>query len=386
MLRATAVFAAFSLTACAQLLSYDDYQGREPSVDATTPDTSAEASVDGAGDAETGTTPVRVPARPTASATASGKGKTMWLAVRKFKLASVDLTRAVKDEDAWKTFGFDLDGRCTSLDDSIANRDTCIRPSTASGASLVDGDGCRDNNFGHHIGALLRSAAPDTEPALDARVDAGQRTWVLRIDDVDVGDDGYAPASLWGVRDERPYGVKMLWDGSDVRMAAGESVIDGDLEKPLVVFPKGYVSGDSWVSGEGDDETFILPMTNDYLVPMHLQNAAFVIALEPDRSNGHQGTLVGALDQPAMEAMIKEIVRYAGSCPDSLLYKTALTSSLAACDLSTGAPSLQDPTKTCDALSFALGVDVRTVQPLTAVAPPRTPPVDPCAPKDAGTD
>jgi hypothetical protein len=255
----------------------------------------------------------------------------------------------------------------------------------ASADSLVDGDGCRDNNFGHEIGALLRSAAPTTEPNLNMRVEAGQRTWVLRIDDLDMGDDGYAPASLWNVRDERPSGTKILWDGSDVRVAAYEGVQDGALDKPLVVFPKGYVAGDTWVSGE-DDEHFILPMTNAYLVPMHLQRASFVIGIDPDRADAHQGTLVGAFDLPAMEAMINELVRYAGSCPGSVLYMNALNGSLASFDVSVNAPELQDTTKTCDALSFALGVDVRPVQPLTSVAPPRTPPDDPCAPKDAGTD
>lgn len=371
-----------SLSACAQLLSYDDYQARE-AADATTFDAPSEAAVDA--NEDTGPPPVRIPPRPSASATPSGKGKTLWVAVRRFRMGTIDFSGTVKDEDVWKSIGFDLDHRCTSLDDSKANKGTCIRPAMGSPESLVDGDGCRDNNFGHQVGTLLRSAAPDTEPSLNTRIEAGQRTWVLRIDDLDVGDDGYAPGALWNVRDERPSGTKVLWDGTDVRMAAYEGVQDGALDKPLVVFPNGYINGDTWVSGD-DDQHYILPMTNAYLLPMHLQHSSFVLGIDPDRADAHQGTLVGAFDRPAMEAMIDILARFAGQCPGSTIYNNALNGAISSFDLSVTAPDLQDTTTTCDALSFAVGVDVRPVKPIVGVAPPRTPPADFCASSDAGTD
>jgi hypothetical protein len=208
---------------------------------------------------------------------------------------------------------------------------------------------------------------------------------VLEIQDADAGDDPYAPGRLWGVRDERPSGAVMKWDGTDVRMAANEAVEGGDVEKPLITFPKGFIVGDTWVSGEDEEHTYVLPLTNNYLIPLRMRHSTFTLLLDPDRANGHQGVIGGVFDRDAIEVMTRELVRYAGQCPGSTLYTTALASTTTAFDVSVDAPSLQDTAKECDGLSGGMGVDVRAVQPLAGtVAPPRTPPVDTCP--DAGTD
>ena len=245
---------------------------------------------------------------------------------------------------------------------------------------------CRDNNFGRYIGSSIRTVAPDTEPQLNDRIYDGQRTWVLEIADADVGDDAYAPGRLWGVRDERSTGVAIKWDGTDVRMATDESVTEGNLEKPIITFPKGYIVGDTWVSGEDEDHTFLLPMSNKHLIPVHLRHSTFAVALDPDRANGHDGTLAGVFDRDAMIAMIDELVRYADQCPGSVLYMNQVTAATNAFDVSYDAPSLQDSNKPCDGLSAGIGFDMRAVQPLVGVAPPRTPPADLCGSSDAGTD
>jgi hypothetical protein len=312
----------------------------------------------------------------------SGKGKTIYLAVQRFRLGSVSLSGG-SNVDAWRDLGFDLDRKCTSAADSETAVGLCRRPPMASTDSMIDGDRCRDNNFGRYIGTSVRTVAPNTEPDLNSRIYDGQRTWVLEIADADLGDDAYAPGRLWDVRDERPLGVKMKWDGTDVRTATEESVIGRDLEKPRITFPKGYIVDDTWVSGEDEEHTFVLPMTNAYLLPVRLRRTTFVLSLDPDRANGHQGTVAGAFDRDAMVALIDELVRFGGQCPGSPLYMNALTASTNAFDVSLDSPSLQDPTKECDGLSIGIGIDVRAVMPLAGVGPPRNPRVDTC---DAGTD
>lgn len=367
---------------CAQLLSYDDYQPRSDAPDAFV-DATGDAT-DAATDADAGEPPVRLPARPSGPTMASGKGKSIWVAVRRFRLGSVDLDHVGPNENAWMSIGYDLDGRCTTAADSKTSAGTCKRPMTSAEDSLADGYGCRDNNFGHYIGNMIRGTAVSTETLLNDRVDAGARTWVLHIEDADTGDDAYAPAVLYGVRDERPFGTTLHWDGTDVRVATDDAVEGGDLGKPLVRFPGGYIAGDRWISGDPSEFTVILPITNLYLAPIHVVHGAMTLRLEPDRTTGHDGVLAGALSKDAFTAMMKAIAGYAGFCPGSALYENVLASATNAVDVSTGAPDLQDTSQPCDGLSLGMGIDTQAVLPVTTVAPPKPPPADPCA--DAGTD
>lgn len=381
-MRRPLLLAPIALTACAKLLSYDDYRARDEGADSGIVVDAAEDSATDANDG--GTMPARVPARPAGSTAPSGKGKTLWLAARRFKLGSVDLSGAGNDTDAWKPLGFDLDGLCTSVEDSKLNIFTCMRPMGAQTDSLVDGDDCRDNNFGHHVGTLLRGAAPVAEPGMNDAIEKGSRTWILRIDDVDVGDDGHAPGILYDARDERSTMAKILWDGTDVRTALDDSVLDRDLGKPITTFPNAYISGDSWVSNDPAKMDLFLPISGDYTVPVHLVHGSIVLQLDAARESGHSGVVAGVLPLPAVEDILRPVASFGGFCPGTPIYMAALTSAARGLDVSLDAPNLQDTTKTCDGLSFAVGFDMRPIQPVTAVDTAPSP-VDPCAPAtDAG--
>ena len=103
----------------------------------------------------------------------------------------------------------------------------------------MDGERCRDNNFGRHVGTILRSAAPDTEKSLTEQLGLGAATWLLRIDDVDMGsDDTFAPATLYRVADERATAGQVKWDGNDVRAIHSDTVIDGDISRGVTSLPR----------------------------------------------------------------------------------------------------------------------------------------------------
>lgn len=180
-----AVVAVAALAACANLLSYDDYQ---PRVDAAPiADTSVLEDVRvPVEDADAGASPVRLPPRPAGDAVASGKGKTLWLAARTYSFGMADYA-GVESDVAWQTYGYDPDNRCTSELDSRENTGTCRRPTGALQDSLIDGAGCRDNNFLRYVSTLLRTTLPTAESTLNNLVRQGSMTWILHIDDVDAG-------------------------------------------------------------------------------------------------------------------------------------------------------------------------------------------------------
>lgn len=378
------VAAGCSLAACAQLLSYDDYRERvvdtgtaEISVAAETAveDTVAEVVND------SGPQPFRVPVRPAGEATPSGTGRTLWLAVRRYRLGTSDPSGGPADQ-AWKSYGYDLDEVCTTLEQSTENLGTCRRPAAAQQDSLLDGHRCRDNNFGRHIGGLVRASMPDAEDVLNDTVGAGTSTWLLRIDDVDSApNDTYAPAILYRTADER-LTTPPKWDGNDVRTVLSDSVVDGSLGKPVLAFSKGYISNHVWVSGEPAYARLMLPISRDVFITLNTQSAVFSLELDDKHQTGRNGVLAGVLAVTDIDGILRPIASSAGFCPGSSLYDSVLKTAAKAPDVVISAPKLQNTLLTCDGISVGIGFEVVPVQPSTVVMDPLPPRPGKC--DDAG--
>lgn len=375
----TVAFAALlvvpaSFLACAQLLSYDDYSARPnaPADTGSRPDVSTEVS-----DAPEG--PLHVPGRPPGEPIASGKGKTLWFGMKRMYLGSLN-TFGAEVADAWKEWGLDLDNVCTSDEDSKKNVGTCLRPTGANQDSLVDGNRCRDNNFGHHVVALLKVSSSGFETRLINSLLEGGNTMVLRVDDVDDGpDDTYAPGRLYRVASVKG----ATWDGSDIREVISDTVLDGDLEKARTSFTKGFIKDHVWVSGEPEKQALLLPVSSSLFVPLTLESATVVLELAPDHNSGKRGGIAGAIPLVGVESLLDPVAAAAGFCPGSGLYQSLWNSFQEFPDLVIGAPNLQDTTQQCNGISLGFGFDVGNIQPVTKVVDPPPPSgPDPC---DAGT-
>ena len=373
LLGAPALFAA-----CAQLLSYDDYSARS-----TTPDTGATAIdastevFDRADGADAGDGLKRPPTRPEGDPKASGKGKTITFAVKRMYLGSLTALGA-ETADAWKEWGYDLDSVCTSLSDSKANINTCKRPAEANQDSLTDGDGCADNNFGHHVIGLIKLSSSGFEQRLNSGLLDGNNTWIVRIDDLDDGeDDAYAPARFY----RSATLPKPKWDGTDAFDVLDDSVLDGSLDKPRVAFPRGYVRGNVWVSGEPELRNFTLPLSDTVLVPLTLDAATVTFKLTPDHSSGSRGVLSGAIPLATIDTLLYPVATNAGICPGSGLYVSLWNSIQRFPDVVIGAPNLQNTSRQCNGISLGIGLDGAPVRLPTKVVSAGTPPVDKC---DAG--
>lgn len=367
----------FAFVACAQLLSYDDYSARPEVAPDTGNKSDVSTEVSDTADAPEG--PIRPPLRPAGDPVPSGKGRTLWFAIKRMYLGSLTSLGA-ETPDAWKEWGYDLDKVCTSVDDSKANIGTCKRPPDAVQDSLMDGTRCRDNNFGRHVVALLKLSSAGFESRLNEGLLEGGDTWLLRIDDVDDGvDDPYAPGKLY--RSTSMSGTAK-WDGTDVREVLSDSLTGPSLEKPRTAFDRGYIKDHVWVSGDPELRSLLLPVSNTVIVPLTLDSTVMTLELNAAHTAGGRATLVGAIPIKTIDTLLVPVAAGAGFCPGSGLYTSLYNSMQRFPDVVIGAPNLQDTTLQCDGISLGLGLDVGTIQPVTKIVDPPPPKPDPC---DGGT-
>jgi hypothetical protein len=373
------LLAPLCTVACAQLLSYDDYQARSVETDSGV--SPSETSSEVATDADVDTGPARPPERPSGEKKPSGTGKTLWLAVKHYHLGEQNLDN-VYAPDAFRYWGFDVDHVCTSLDDAKANIGTCRRSTDARQDVLLDGDRCRDNNFGQHVVPLIHAYSADFEARLNEGVLSGNNTWVLRIDDLDPGaDDAYAPAKLY--RSTSTKGESLpKWDGTDVRAILSDSLIDRDFEKPINDFPTGYVKGNVWVSGDPTIVDLVMPVTGDLSSKMQIDGMVMAFEIDAAHTTAGRGMVGGGIPFSSFEEFVRPVAAGAGFCPGTPLYDGLLKNVQRMPDLVAGAPNLQDINKPCDALSIGIGLDLTAVQPSTEIVDPVPPPPGKC--DDAG--
>jgi hypothetical protein len=362
--------------ACAKILSYDDYSAK-PEVDAAPAiDTSpGEAAVD------SGPASARTPPRPEGERKPSGKGKTLWLAVKRYHFGEQNLD-GVYAKDAFRYWGFDVDSVCTSVKDSEGNVGTCKRAPMGAPNALVDGDDCRDNNFGQFVVPIIHTYSSDFETNLNDGIYAGTVTWILRIDDLDDGpDDPYAPAKIYRSTDLKGK-ITPKWDGTDVRSVLSDSVVGHDLDHAVNELTGGYVKGNVWVAGDPQSQALIMPVSPEVTVQLAIDGMLMTVGLDAAHTTANAGMIGGGVFFPKFEDFLRPLLARAGVCQDSPIYQGLLTNTGRTVDLVAGEPNLQNTEKTCDTLSVGIGLVFAAVQPVTEIVDP--PPPAPTACDDAG--
>lgn len=279
--------------------------------------------------------------------------------------------------DAWKQYGFDLDGICTSAADSETSKGTCRRVALSEADVLTDGDNCIDNNFGAKLIAMIRALDPAAETKIGDGVKKGALTLVLHIEDLSPsGADPSANAMLFAAKARG--GVANL-DGSDTWDVDATSVSGGDLSKPLASLTGSValVNGKRIWTGRADQlalpAVFISGATD--AIPVH--GARIEINLDDNR-----GTIAGYAEMSGVKAVVSKVLGQQKLCPMMPIYEAIMTNVGRTADMPTALP--HDPEKECTALSMGLGVEL-VGGTIGKVEPTGKPRPDPCAP-DAGSD
>jgi hypothetical protein len=311
----------------------------------------------------------RPPARPPGEAIAQG-GKELHLASLRLHLgaynpgACKEDNTCTPDPAAWKSFGFDLDGRCSG-GCAVAQGD--LPP--------PDGNDCIDNSLGSFLGANDGKQA-QIELTTNKRLLAGGVALALRISDLGANpDDPYAPGELFLVAArEAP-----AWDGSDERAAEERSLLSGQLGLPLLRFPRGYVRDHTWVSGDFAERVpgrLLLPLSaaeselaQDQLLDLAFETLSLVVPLDSTHSKTELST-VSFLSRikDLGDGLLPLFLGVTGSC--FALGASLLLNELSgkAPDLVLQAPGYNAEGALCDAVSGAFGIVWRPILPPTKVA------------------
>ena len=330
------------------------------------------------------------PPRPTTVAT----GKTVWYAVNALKLGLTRKSDGQPDANAWKDYGYDLDSRTTTTTDSKTSVNSCKRREGSPTNVLQDGNEGRDNNFGQHVMSVIKSLKADAEDAVTAAVKDGSFTLLIKIDNFTTGDNSSAPAFVYVANDFKDkMGTPTFGAGETGWKIVDGSLADGKtIANPKLTFPKGYIANGYWVSGDFGTGRINLNISlsgADISLPIDSGVISFKVA------DGKDGTIAGAMNIKALEEALAPVAKRFGICPGNATYEQVISTLTQSADLVSGAPGLQDTSKTCDAISIALGftaaqIGDHSTAPIKVTSTMTGP--DECVeggetgPKDTGTD
>ena len=332
------------------------------------------------------TTPTAGPSRkPKARPTTKATGKTTWFALNALKLG-LTTKDGKSDPAAWKDYGFDLDSRTTSADDSKGSVNSCKRKSGSSTKMLMDGNEGIDNNFGQHVMSVIKSLKSDAEDAVTAAVKDGSFTLLVKIDNFTDGDNDSAPGFVYVANDfKKKASAPTFAEGETGWEIVDGSLVDGKtIANPKLQFPKAYVSGGYWVSGDFGQGTIELAISlsgADIKLPID----SGIITMKVD---GGDGTIGGAMNTDKLKEALTPVAKKFGICPGNATYDQVVDTLTQSADLVSNAPNLQDTTKECNAISIALGFTAKKVGD-HSTAPIKVstsePGTDDCSGDDAGT-
>ena len=322
-------------------------------------------------------------------------------AVRALYLGDMDRTGAA-NEGAWKTIGYDLDGRITRAD----SNDVCTPVPGSSRQVQVDGDRGIDNSFGANVLPLLEYFDTTvTTQALDQSILGGSFTdfiFVTGFDDSPgnaTTNDGLTGALLPGAKYAADGGAP-TWNASTTwPILPDPGLISGCSPYPTgcpagldpvanarVQFESAFQIAGTYSTGTPAPVTLILPIFGSDL---RLNIASAVITFDP-RARGSitNGTVAGVIEAQtlvdAMRAVAGEVSTNAlctASAFDSIATQIEQSSDIVI-DGGTGAVS-NAPGTTCNAISIGLGFDATEIAPPTTIAHPTPPEPNRC---DAGAD
>lgn len=300
-----------------------------------------------------------------------GTGSTVF-AISKLYLGDTDRA-GVKSAAAWKSFGFNLDGKVSTE----SSTDLC-KPRAGGKKSAVypDGNHGIDNSFGKNILPIITGVAADASTAVNEGITKGSFTIMLSIEKLGAGAD-YNPLTtkLYGGAD---LGHAPAFNGTDEWPVLPELLdTPTDIESAKVQFKTSYVTKNTWVSGSKAPLDLTLGVAGFSLT---LQIGSALVAMDMDEAHTHakNGVIAGVIDT---EAFITELKKVAGAFSQDLCSGSTIES--IANQLRQASDIMRDgsagvPTKECDGISIGIGFDMATVK-LGKIADPAMPQKDPCA-------
>ncbi|MFO0661274.1 MAG: hypothetical protein U0165_15790 [Polyangiaceae bacterium] len=314
----------------------------------------------------------------------------IYLALSTLRLGGRDLDGST-NTDAWKDFGFDLDGVCTGSD--TCNNATADGPpvSCKTDSARPDGVYCRDNMLGLRVGAVETLAAGPfkiSETGFNCSLCQGNYNMMVRIsgynglpNDDQVRIDLYPSPGIESNPFTTPctatadeFTPTLCWEKSEAfKFKVDKAYFDGastgsGLPNSKYADANGYVREGYVVIQVPDGMEFWFPHGLDapvYAFPFKFHSAIVVARIDRAKTGEwalEDGTVAGKLyEQEILDAFGK-----LGLCSDNSLYPQLTT--FAGGSLDVPRTTENDPTKECEAMSFGIRFTAREALPGSGVA------------------
>jgi hypothetical protein len=288
----------------------------------------------------------------------------MAFVVDRIYLGETDRT-GVKNKDAWKEYGRDIDGLVSVVTSSTSPdlASVCKRKAGAAATVHNDGNGGIDNTWGKELLKLFDAFNGTPSQAMTGEIAKGGRTPMITL----VGNSG---SFVYAEAGEGP----PTWAPTEERAVAADWMTGGVGGSPKATF----VNGGVMTNGVYDSG----PIAGDVLVGIYgqifvpIRAARITMKIASDESNVTEGTISGVVETETMvNAFAAEMKRISTELCSGSTVEGIKESIRQASDIMQD--GTQNPSVECNAISIAIGFDAKRVV-VGAVAPAVEPPSDPC--------
>jgi hypothetical protein len=325
------------------------------------------------------------PAKPSGPATTSTEEHNF--ALQTLFLGDQDRS-GVTSQTAWKSFGYNLDGKVSTASSS----DVCTLQAGAPKQTQVDGDNGIDNSFGENIlPIIITTAGQDAASKINQSIGNGGFTVMFDVTGLADSQPTLTATGLKGFLNagstfDPDGGTKPTFTTADNWPVSPELLNDPTNPKSSKVqFSDAYSVGGTFVSGvdaSGHGLAVTLNLSiGGVSIDIAIVNAFITFNHSPGQATN--GTIAGVINS---QDLVDKLRTVAGRISTSLCGGNAFNSIaqqiLQASDIM--ADGTNGAGQQCNAISIGLGFTAKEIALPTRVAQPAAPKPDPCA--DAGTD
>jgi hypothetical protein len=310
------------------------------------------------------------PPKPDAPATTDTSQKTF--AINQLLLGESDRS-GMTSNSAWKTYGYNLDGKITTKDST----DVCTRQAGAAAANQEDGDQGTDNAFGKVIIPFLQPFTATPSKTLSESLINGSFTIMLKI--TGLTDD--AAQTNTGLAGTLLVGAKFSDTGKPTFTPADDWPYRKDPQIPI---NDAFINKGTFVNGAGGATIQLSLSISGQTLTLGIYKA-IVTFDHSDPNTAGNGTIAGVIKTDDLTAGITKVAGNistdlcSGSTLDSILQTIRQASDI----LDDGSNKAGTP---CNAISVGIGFTAKKIaNPTMAVDNPAEAPSK-CSDMDGGTD
>ena len=328
------------------------------------------SSSDSGGGTTTATAGKVPPAPPTGAAPSDTPGRTF--ALNQLFLGETG-RNAAQLKDAWKDYGYNIDGLTTTKD----SKDVCQRVAGAESAKQEDGNGGIDNSFGRNVLALILSLAPTPTKTINDAIQSGSFTILMEVK---------------GLTDD----PKQTNTGLSGRLLVGGAFGEGKKptftpaddwpyrEDPKVPITGAYINNGTFVNGSGGATVELSLFVQNVQLALTINRAVITF----DHSAPGEitnGTISGVINSESLVTGIEKIASRLSAqfCEGGSTLDTIKATIRQASDIKSDGTNVAGAP--CDAISIGIGFTGKQVGDPKTIAVDAAPSKDPCA-GDAGAD